>query len=171
MTQVYVGIGSNIDRERYIGQGLKALRRQFGELAVSSIYESEAFGFNGDPFYNLVVSFDSDGDADSVWRRLRAIETANGRPVDSHKFTARTLDLDLLIFGDLVFNDGQLKLPRDDIDRYAFILAPLAEIAPGQKHPVHQQSYAELWQQMDKSQVKQHCLSKPQWLAEALDPA
>jgi len=170
VTRVYVGIGSNIDRERYIGQGLAALRSEFGELTVSSIYESEPVGFHGGPFYNLVVGFNSDWDADSIWRCLRAIETANGRPADGKKFTSRTLDLDLLLFGDLVSHDGGLKLPRDDIDRYAFVLAPLAEIAPGQKHPVHQQGYAELWQQMDKSLVRQRCLGKLDWLSEALNP-
>jgi len=165
VTQIYVGIGSNIDRERHIGQGLAALRREFGGLTVSSVYESEPVGFNSDLFYNLVVGFNSDLDARQIWQRLRAIEISLGRPVASQKHTARTLDLDLLIFGDLIINDGQLKLPRQDIDLYAFVLAPLAEIAPGQKHPVHRQSYAELWRQMDKSQVTQRCLGKPQWLA------
>lgn len=161
MTRAYIGIGSNIDRERYIGQGLKTLREQFGELTVSSIYESEPVGFEGATFYNLVVGFDSNLDANSVWQRLRAIEMANGRPVDSQKFTARTLDLDLLTFGDQIIDDGTLKLPRDDIDRYAFVLEPLAEIAPEQQHPVHQQSYAELWQRMDKTNVNQRRLNRP----------
>jgi len=160
VTPAYVSIGSNIDRERHIKAGLAALNRQFGPLCVSSIYETEPVGFTGEPFYNLVVGFHSEQDAKHVWQCLRDIETAHGRSTASQKFTARTLDLDLLIFGNLIINDGSLKLPRDDIDRYAFVLAPLAEIAPEQTHPVHHLSYAELWRRMDKSHAKQRRLDK-----------
>lgn len=155
MTQGYIGVGSNIDRDRHIAQGITALQRQFGELTLSSIYESAPVGFTGEPFYNLVVGFESDLDAKTVAKILRDIEYANGRGADSKKFTARTLDLDLLVYGDLIIDDGSLKLPRDDIDRYAFVLEPLAEIAPEQLHPLHQLSYAELWRRMDKHNLAQ----------------
>lgn len=155
MTQGYIGVGSNIDRDRHIAQGIADLQQRFGELTLSSVYESAPVGFVGEPFFNLVVGFMSDLDVKIVAKILRDIEYANGRGADSKKFTARALDLDLLVYGDLIIDDGRLKLPRDDIDRYAFVLEPLAEIAPERLHPLHQLSYAELWRRMDKCKVAQ----------------
>jgi 2-amino-4-hydroxy-6-hydroxymethyldihydropteridine diphosphokinase len=154
----YISIGSNIDKELHISASLHALQQLFGELTVSSIYESAAVGFVGDSFHNLVVGFDSDLEVKTIAKQLRQIELDNGRTRDSQKFSARTLDLDLILFGDLVVQDGRLQLPRDEIERYAFVLEPLAEIAPNSKHPVTGKTYAELWQAFDKSQVKQHKL-------------
>lgn len=155
MTRGYISLGSNIDRDKYIAAGLQALKQQFGKLVISSLYESEPVGFSGDAFYNLVVGFDSDLDVDSVANILRQIEIDHGRATDSKKFSARTLDLDLLLYGELVLNNGNLQIPRSDIEHYAFVLEPLAEIAPTLKHPVHRLSYAELWQRMDKGGVLQ----------------
>mgnify|MGYP001636532738 CR=1 FL=1 len=158
MTRGYISIGSNIDRDRNIAAGLQSIERVFGNLIPSSIYESAPVGFSGDPFYNLVVGFDSEFDVNTVALNLREIEFAHGRLADSKKFTARTLDLDLLLYGDLVMNEGKLQLPRADIERYAFVLEPLAEIAPGLIHPVLQSSYAELWKKMPKDGVHQQKL-------------
>lgn len=155
MTRAYISVGSNIDRDKHIAAGLLALKQAFGGLIVSSLYESEPVGFTGDVFYNLVVGFDSELDASTVAQQLRQIEIANGRTPDSKKFSARTLDLDLILYGDLIVNDGSLQIPRDEIDRYAFVLEPLAEIAPTLKHPVHHLSYAELWQKMNKGNTLQ----------------
>ncbi|CAG1769416.1 partial 2-amino-4-hydroxy-6-hydroxymethyldihydropteridine diphosphokinase, partial [uncultured bacterium] len=115
-------------------------------------------GFVGDSFYNLVVGFDSDLEVKNVAKQLRQIELDNGRSRDSQKFSARTLDLDLILYGDLIISDGRLQIPRDEIERYAFVLEPLAEIASNEKHPITGKTYAELWQTFDKSQVKQHKL-------------
>ncbi|MGZ5007510.1 MAG: 2-amino-4-hydroxy-6-hydroxymethyldihydropteridine diphosphokinase [Methylobacter sp.] len=155
MTRGYISIGSNIDKDKHILASLLALEQAFGKLTVSSIYESEPVGFTGDTFYNLVVEFDSDQDVKEVAKQLRQIELDNGRTRDSQKFSARTLDLDLILYGDLVINDGRLRIPRDEIEHYAFVLEPLAEIAPDLKHPVSHQSYAELWDKFDKTGLKQ----------------
>lgn len=155
MPQGYISIGSNIDREKYIAASLQALALCFGDLAVSSVYESAAVGFAGDAFYNLVVGFHSDLAVKEVAKQLRQIELANGRTRDCQKFSSRTLDLDLLLYGDLIVDDGRLQIPRAEIENYAFVLEPLAEIAPDLKHPVSQKSYAELWAQYDKSQLRQ----------------
>lgn len=162
MTQGFISIGSNIDKEKYIPASLQALERHFGKLVVSSIYESEAVGFSGDTFYNLVVGFDSDLDVKEVAAQLRQIELDNGRIHGCKKFSSRTLDLDLILYGDLIINEGGLQIPRDEIERYAFVLEPLAEITPTLKHPVSHISYAELWEQFDKSDLKQKRV-KPHW--------
>ena len=162
MPRGYISIGSNIDKDKNILASLQALEHHFGKLTVSSIYESEPVGFSGDTFYNLVVGFDSDLEVKEVAKQLRQIELDNGRTRDSQKFSARTLDLDLILYGDLIVNDGRLQIPRDEIERYAFVLEPLAEIAPTLKHPVNHTSYAELWEKFDKTDLKQKRIT-PDW--------
>lgn len=155
MTKGYISIGSNIDKEIHIPASLRALESCFGDLSISSIYESEAVGFTGNTFYNLIVGFDSDLDVKTVAKQLRQIELDHGRSRNSEKFSPRTLDLDLILYGDLIVNDGRLQIPRDEIERYAFVLEPLAEIAPDLKHPVSHISYADLWEKFDKTNLKQ----------------
>ncbi|MGZ8185179.1 MAG: 2-amino-4-hydroxy-6-hydroxymethyldihydropteridine diphosphokinase [Methylobacter sp.] len=164
MPRGYISIGSNIDKDKNIPASLKALKQHFGKLTISSIYESEPVGFSGDAFYNLVVGFDSDLDMPEVAKRLRQIELDHGRTRECKKFSARTLDLDLILYGDLIMNDGSLKIPRDEIERYAFVLEPLAEIAPTLKHPVSHKNYAELWDKFDKSDIRQKRI-KPAWIS------
>lgn len=151
----YISVGSNIDKEHYIPASLTALQKCFGELTVSSIYESEAVGFTGNNFYNLVVGFASNLDVRLIADQLRQIELAHGRTHSCKKFSARTLDLDLILYGDLIINEAGLQIPRDEIKQYAFVLEPLAEIAPTLQHPVSKISYAVLWQQFDKTHVRQ----------------
>lgn len=155
MPRGYISIGSNIEREKNIFSALRALEKQFGKLQVSSIFETEPVGFSGDPFYNLVVGFDSELDVQTVAKILRDMEMQHGRTRNSHKFSARTLDLDLLLYGDLILKEGRLQIPRDEINHYAFVLEPLAEIAPDLQHPVSKQRFADLWEQFDKSELKQ----------------
>ncbi|MDD5321322.1 MAG: 2-amino-4-hydroxy-6-hydroxymethyldihydropteridine diphosphokinase [Methylococcales bacterium] len=162
MPRGYISIGSNIDKDKNVLASLQALEHYFGKQTVSSIYESEPVGFSGDTFYNLVVGFDSDLEVKEVAKQLRQIELDNGRTRDSQKFSARTLDLDLILYGDLIVNDGRLRIPRDEIERYAFVLEPLAEIAPALKHPVSHLSYAELWEKFDKTDLKQKRIT-PDW--------
>jgi len=158
----YISIGSNIDKDKNILASLQALENLFGQLTISSIYESEPVGFTGDTFYNLVVGFNTELGVKEVAKLLRQIELDNGRTRDSQKFSARTLDLDLILYDDLIFNDGRLQLPRDEIERYAFVLEPLAEIAPTLKHPISHLSYAELWEKFDKTKLKQKRVT-PAW--------
>jgi 2-amino-4-hydroxy-6-hydroxymethyldihydropteridine diphosphokinase len=162
VTRGYISIGSNIDKDKHIPASLSALEQAFGGLTVSSIYESEPVGFTGDVFYNLVVGFDSDLEVRAVAKQLRQIELDNGRARDSQKFSARTLDLDLILYGNLIVNDGRLRIPRDEIEHYAFVLEPLAEIAPTLNHPVSHLSFAELWNKFDKTNLKQKRIT-PSW--------
>lgn len=146
MAQVYVSIGSNQDRTRYIRASLDALSERFGDLQLSSVYESEAVGFDGDNFYNLVAGFSSDLPVGELSRLLKSIEDDNGRCRKGPKFSGRTLDIDILTFDELIGDHDGVQLPRDEILKNAFVLLPLAEIAPEGLHPEVAQSYQALWQ-------------------------
>ena len=150
MAQVYVSVGSNLDRERNIATSLQALTERYGELQQSSVYESAAVGFDSAPFYNLVVGFSTKESPQVIQDQLHAIEDRCGRQRTA-TLSARTLDLDLLLYDDLVLVDGKLLLPREDINRYAFVLGPLAEIAGAARHPVTAVSYADMWADFDDS--------------------
>ncbi len=150
MARVYLSIGSNIDRESNIRGGVADLKRVFGEVALSRVYESESVGFDGDNFYNLVAAIDTDMPPRQVSDTLHAIEADHGRTREGPRFSSRTLDIDLLTYDDLVSNDNGLQLPRDEITKNAFVLWPLAEIAPLEQHPLLLQSYGEMWNNFDK---------------------
>ena len=156
MARIYISLGSNIDREAHTRAGVAALRETFGELELSSVYESEAVGFDGDAFYNMVIACDSSDDVHTTNKKLAEIEDANQRDRSGPKFSSRTLDLDLLLYDDLVLSENGLTLPRDEILKNAFVLWPLAEIAPELKHPVVKKNYAELWAEFDRSKERLH---------------
>jgi 2-amino-4-hydroxy-6-hydroxymethyldihydropteridine diphosphokinase len=148
VAQVFVSLGSNIDRERHIDAALARLAASYGPLERSSIYESAAVGFRSAPFYNLVVGFETDQDPHELQEELHRIEQEHGR-TRTRALAARTLDLDLLLYDDAVIAEESLRLPRPDITRYAFVLGPLAEIAGARRHPVTGKSFAEMWAVFD----------------------
>jgi 2-amino-4-hydroxy-6-hydroxymethyldihydropteridine diphosphokinase len=154
VVKAYLSLGSNLDRERHLRQALAELAESFGELEISSLYESEAEGFKGPPFYNLVVGFNTDLPLAQVLKILKTIELRHGRSQKARKFTSRTLDLDLILFGDQIVHDpktSRLIVPREDILRYAFVLEPLAEIAPHLRHPQVNKTYLTLWQSLGQA--------------------
>ena len=150
MAYVYLSIGTNIDREKNLSNGLNALSQQFGELRLSSLFESAAVGFNGSAFFNMVVGFDTELSLLELSQLLRDIEFAHGREASAKKFSPRTLDLDILLYDDVICQQP-VQLPRAEITENAFVLWPLAEIAPDLVHPVLQQTYRQLWQAYDKN--------------------
>jgi len=152
--RAWLSLGSNIDREKNIRSAIVALERRFGKLLISPVYESEAVGFDGDPFFNLVVGVDTDRSSAEVAERLRQIEQEHGRVRDGGGFNARTLDIDLLTYGQQVIRASGVDVPRNEITRYAFVLRPLAQIAGNELHPVEGVSYQTLWNAFDKSQQR-----------------
>ncbi len=150
MATIYISLGSNINREENTRVGIAALKQAFGDLTLSSVYESEAVGFDGDAFYNMVIACEVNKPVHDTNKILRDIEDANGRDRSGPKFSSRTLDLDLLLYDDLQLDEKGLKLPRGEILKNAFVLWPLAEIAPELKHPETGIRYKELWADFDK---------------------
>lgn len=151
MPRVWISIGSNIDPEHNVRTVLRALRERFGSLVVSPVYEAEPVGFVGDPFLNLVVGIDTSLRPADLHHFAAELESAQGRKRSQQKFLPRTLDVDVLTYGDEVTEEGGKALPRDDIERYAFVLRPLADVAPGEVHPRLGLTYRELWGRMPDS--------------------
>ncbi|MDP5209707.1 2-amino-4-hydroxy-6-hydroxymethyldihydropteridine diphosphokinase [Microbulbifer sp. 2205BS26-8] len=151
MAQVYLSLGSNVNRAQHIRAALAALAAQFGELQVSRVFESEAVGFQGDNFYNLVVGLRTSLPVGQLALCLRGMEDANGRLRAGPKFSARTLDIDILTYDNLAGTVDGVKLPRGEIVKNAFVLQPLAEIAPQAVHPIEEKTFRQLWDEYDRA--------------------
>ena len=152
MNRVYISIGSNQNTVVNVRAALDALSARFGELAISSVYESEAVGFEGENFLNLVVALNTDDPVGPLAEWLKQVEDDNGRERNRPRFSSRTLDLDVLTYGDLVGTIDGVELPRSEILSNAFVLQPLAEIAPDERHPVSGKRYADLWRAYERDQ-------------------
>ena len=150
---IYISVGSNVDKEKHTKAGLQGMYQAFGELTLSSVFESESVGFEGNNFYNLVVKASTELSIAEVCSVLKKIEQDNKRQRGEQKFAPRTLDLDLLLYDSQV-TTHPIVLPRPEVLYNAFVLKPLAEIAADEVHPQINKSYAELWQTYDKSQQK-----------------
>ncbi|WP_371186506.1 2-amino-4-hydroxy-6-hydroxymethyldihydropteridine diphosphokinase [Thalassotalea maritima] len=150
MAKVFISIGSNIDRENQITLAVRALQQEFGTVELSSVYECEPVGFTGENFYNLVAKVETKQSPEYIGALLKSLEKQHGRVDFSKKYSARKMDLDILTYDDLVM-EQPVQIPRDEIPKNAYVLQPLAEIAPDDVHPVLELTYQQLWQQYDKS--------------------
>ena len=149
MSKVYLGIGSNDRPKNNIQLAVKALRESFGVIEISPVYQNKAVGFKGEDFLNLVVAFRTDVSIEKLMKMIERIHTLSGRLRDSEKFSSRTLDIDLLLYGKTILNNGDIKVPREDILNYIFVLKPLMDIAPTLIHPVTKQSIETHWRLMN----------------------
>jgi 2-amino-4-hydroxy-6-hydroxymethyldihydropteridine diphosphokinase len=150
LTQVFLGLGSNVEREAHLCAGLEALTELLGPLQCSPVFESLPVGIKSGRFFNLVVSAYTDLPLAELDRRLKCIEADNGRYAPGRK--GLPLDIDVLLYGQQVGNFDGLILPREEILKNAFVLWPLALHAPQMLHPGVQRSFAELWQTAQISQ-------------------
>lgn len=159
MTEVFVGVGSNIDPVRNTRLALAELTSRFDDVLVSRIFESEPVGFEGDNFLNLVVRFSTELPPPVLLEELRKLEDMTGRVRASingydKEFASRTLDLDILLYGDHVGSVGGLELPRAEITQYAHVLLPLTDLAGDRVHPGSEQTYEQLWRAFDAGDQK-----------------
>jgi 2-amino-4-hydroxy-6-hydroxymethyldihydropteridine diphosphokinase len=148
--EVYVAAGSNVEPERRIAQAVAELKREFPGVRFSSWYRNRAEGFEGDDFINLVAGFTTAVPVHGVLERLHAIERRCGRGREAPRWAPRSMDLDVLLYGDLVCEEEGLKLPRPDLLKRAYMLGPLAELAPRLRHPTAALAIGELWSRFDR---------------------
>ena len=146
---MFLGLGSNIDAERNLKLAIAELRSRFGELTVSPVYQSMALGFDGDDFLNLVVGLQTDLSPEDLLTFIDTVHALAGRIRGPDRYISRPLDIDLLLYGDLVDKEPPLRLPRRDVLEHSFVLRPLAEIAPDFIHPETRRSIREHWQEFD----------------------
>ena len=145
MARVYLSLGSNLQPQRHLHAALDELRERFGELTVSPAYRSAAIGFAGADFINLAVGLDTELEPMALNDWLHALEDRHGRRRDVPRFSDRTLDVDIVLYDDRVLRGpGHLDIPRKEL-RHAFVLKPIADIAPQLRHPVSGLSMAALW--------------------------
>ena len=151
MALLALSLGSNIDAPNNIRKAVRALRHEFDALKCSSVYESEAIGFVGANFLNLVAIIETTADLSSISRFLKLLEDRFGRNREQPRFSARTLDVDILFYGDEKTKSGEIELPKEEITQYAFVLQPLAELLPDRIHGFTGLTYADLWDEFDQS--------------------
>ncbi|MDA3914265.1 2-amino-4-hydroxy-6-hydroxymethyldihydropteridine diphosphokinase [Oleiagrimonas sp.] len=145
MARVYLSLGSNIEPRRHLRAALAALRAQFGTIVVSPVYRTRAVGFEGEDFLNAGVGIDTSMQPQDMNDWLHALEAAQGRRREGPRFSSRTLDIDMVLYGQrIVDGPGHLQIPRSDL-RHAFVLKPLFDIAPDAVVPGDGRTLAQLW--------------------------
>ena len=143
--RVYVSLGSNVEPETNLRAAVAALRARFGEVLVSPVYRTPSVGFDGPDFLNAIAVFDSDIHPFALNDWLHALEVVQGRDRRDAFYSNRSLDLDIIYFGDLILDGpGELQLPRPEL-RHAYVLKPLADVAPDFVDPIRRATFAQLW--------------------------
>lgn len=151
MAAAFFSLGSNIQPRRNLRLGLRELESCLGRLTVSPVYQNRAAGFSGDDFLNLAVAAETDMAPQQIQEEIERIHRLAGRKRRKDKFSPRPLDIDLVLYDELVVDEPGLKLPRKDVLEYSFVLGPLADIAPDVVHPVTGRTLGEHWAEFDHS--------------------
>ena len=151
MSLLHLNIGSNLDRRKNIRLALQQLEPSFDKIIISSLFESPSEGFEGKDFYNIGVNVETSKKVSEVLDILHKIEDTLGRNRAQPKFSSRIIDLDLVIYDNII--DEKFNIPRKDICRYAFVLAPLLELNPYGIHPEKGISYQKLWEDFESTKV------------------
>lgn len=145
MGRAYLSLGSNVAPEHHLRVAIDALRARFGEVRLSPVYRTRSVGFDGTDFLNAAAVIESDLDPFALNDWLHALEDAHGRDRSGPRFSDRTLDIDIVFYDDLVLQGpGNLRLPRDEL-KHAFVLLPLADIAPDKIDPRSGATLQALW--------------------------
>jgi 2-amino-4-hydroxy-6-hydroxymethyldihydropteridine diphosphokinase len=147
--RVFVAAGSNVEPEHNLERACAEIAHTWHDACFSRAYRNVAVGFDGPDFINLVTGFSTSLPLESVIARLRAIETQCGRPRYAPKWASRTMDLDVLLYGDLVATTAEYTLPRPDLLKRPYMLGPLAELAPELRHPTAHKTIGALWKEFD----------------------
>ncbi|MDT7922079.1 MAG: 2-amino-4-hydroxy-6-hydroxymethyldihydropteridine diphosphokinase [Thermus sp.] len=154
--KAYVGLGSNLgDRAAYLLLGLSALSRlpETRLLRLSPVYETDPVGPPQPPYLNMVAELETALSPKGLLAEMLGIEKALGRE-RRERWGPRTLDLDLLLYGDLVLEEAGLSVPHPRLHERAFVLVPLLDLLPEGRHPLLGQSFAELLASLDASSVR-----------------
>lgn len=146
MIPVLLSLGSNLEPARHLRAALDELQVRFGAMSVSPAYLTPAVGFDGPAFLNNAVLLHTDMALEPLDAWLHALEDRHGRDRSGPRFSNRTLDVDIVFYGDrIVEGPGHLRIPRPEL-KHAFVLRPLADIAPEFVDPLSRRTLAELWQ-------------------------
>jgi 2-amino-4-hydroxy-6-hydroxymethyldihydropteridine diphosphokinase len=148
--RVFVAAGSNVEPEKNLERACAEIAHTWPDAHFSRAWRNAAVGFEGPDFINLVVGFSAAQPLHFVIEKLRGIETNCGRPRYAPKWASRTMDLDVLLFGDRVEKTTDYTLPRPDLLKRPYMLGPLAEIAPDFVHPTEHKTIGELWAEFDR---------------------
>ncbi len=145
MSTAWLGLGSNVNAEDNIRAGITELKHQFQNVSLSPVYTSAAVGFEGDDFINLVARVETDLQPVELRQYLRDLEDRYGRKRDVPKFSNRVLDIDILLYDDLVVFSPLLEIPRAEILKFSHVLKPLADLDPDLLHPIVLRTMADIW--------------------------
>ena len=156
-TEVFLSLGSNIDPKENLKYACRELEKAFGNIQISSVFRNKPIGFEGNDFLNMVVKVKSSFNPNEMLDFLGRVESATGRNIGAGAFDSRSLDIDMVLYGDLVHPEKPFKIPRNDIELYSFVLCPLAEIDPDGIHPVTGKTFKDLWEGFDQAE---HPLNK-----------
>ena len=145
MSTAYLGLGSNIDARKNISSAIAVLRETFAQVEFSPIYLAKPYGFEGADFINLVARVETGKSPLELKQFLYQLENRHARDRDVPKFSDRTLDIDILLYDDLYLLSPELEIPRGEILEAAYVLKPLADLAPKLVHPSARKTILELW--------------------------